>query len=267
FEGGQFDASDTLGTAAALAALAVGLFFFAGVRVVVPAFYALKDTRLPVLAALADCATFILLCVVLTGPLALPGIGLAASAAAGVNLAILLAVLRSREGRLHGRAIAASFVRVAAAAAVMGAAIEAARRLLDLDAVRGWKGAALLAFVIAAGAAIYWIAATLLKSPEPRELRQVVRRRRGSSDETGSPAGLPRRGPRRREGRRADRPRLARPRRSREGRRRLAGRGSCEKGRWPAGLRGRRRKDEPGAGRCRGKRSRGLPVHPGRGPV
>ncbi|HKA35480.1 MAG TPA: murein biosynthesis integral membrane protein MurJ [Thermoanaerobaculia bacterium] len=178
FEGGQFDASDTLGTAAALAALAVGLFFFAGVRVVVPAFYALKDTRLPVLAALADCATFILLCVVLTGPLGLPGIGLAASAAAGVNLAILLAVLRSREGRLHGRAIAASFVRVAAAAAVMGAAIEAARRLLDLDAVRGWKGAALLAFVIAAGAAIYWIAATLLKSPEPRELRQVVRRRR-----------------------------------------------------------------------------------------
>ena len=40
----------------ALATLAAGLLFFAGVRVVVPAFYALKDTRLPVLAgAIAEC--------------------------------------------------------------------------------------------------------------------------------------------------------------------------------------------------------------------
>jgi putative peptidoglycan lipid II flippase len=177
FEGGQFDASDTLGTAAALATLSVGLFFFAGVRVVVPAFYALKDTRLPVLAALADCATFILLCLILTRPLGLPGIGLAASAAAGVNLAILLAVLRAREGRLHGRAIAVSLARVTAAAAVMGAAVEAGRRLLDLDAARGWKGAILLSLVIGSGAAIYWIAAMILRSPEPRELRQVARRR------------------------------------------------------------------------------------------
>ena len=178
FEGGQFDSSDTAGTAAALAALSAGLFFFAGVRVVVPAFYALKDTRLPVLAALVDCATFILLCVLLTGPLGLPGIGLAASAAAGVNLAILLAVLRRREGRLHGRVIAASFARVAAASAVMGLAIEGARRWLELDASRGWRGAAVLAMVIAGGAALYWAVASLAKSPELRELRQVARRRR-----------------------------------------------------------------------------------------
>ena len=178
FEGGRFDSADTAGTAAALAALSVGLFFFAGVRVVVPAFYALKDTRLPVVAALADCATFIVLCFVLTGPMGLPGIGLAASIAAGVNLAILLAVLRKREGRLHGRAIAASFLRVAAAAAVMGLAIGAARRWLDLDAARGWRGAGLLAAVIAAGAAVYWTAAMLARASEPRELRQVARRRR-----------------------------------------------------------------------------------------
>src|SRR5512143_587936 len=145
FEGGQFDSSDTIGTAAALAALASGLFFFAGVRVVVPAFYALKDTRLPVLAALADCGTFILLCMALTGRLGLPGIGFAASAAAGVNLTMLLAVLRRREGRLHGRAIAASLLRVVAASAVMGGAIEVARRALVLDQARGWTGAALLA--------------------------------------------------------------------------------------------------------------------------
>lgn len=178
FEGGRFGPSDTRSTAAALAALAAGLFFFAGVRVVVPAFYALKDTRMPVLAALADCATFILLCAVLTPRLGLPGIGLAASAAAAVNLAILLAILRGREGRLHGREIARSVARVAAAAALMAAALEAARRLLALDDARGWSGAALLGAVILGAAGLFWLAATLIRAPEPSELRRVAGRRR-----------------------------------------------------------------------------------------
>jgi len=178
FEGGKFGASDTSATAAALAALAAGLFFFAGVRVVVPAFYALKDTRLPVLAAFADCATFVLLCAVLTRPLGLPGIGLAASAAAGVNLGILLAVLRRREGRLHGREIAGSIARVAVAAAAMGALLETARRVLPLDQARGWRGAALLAGVILVGGVFYWLAARAVGAPEPGELRRVALRRR-----------------------------------------------------------------------------------------
>ena len=178
FEGGRFLPADTRATAAALAALAAGLLFFAGVRVVVPAFYALKDTRLPVLAAFADCATFLLLCAALTRPLGLPGIGLAASAAAAVNLGILLLVLRRREGRLHGREILLTVGRVAAAAAVMGAALEAARRWLGLEEARGWAGAFLLVGVVLAGAGLYWIAARLAGAPEPAELSSVLRRRR-----------------------------------------------------------------------------------------
>jgi len=178
FEGGRFGAEDTRATAGALAALAVGLVFFAGVRVVVPAFYALKDTRLPVLAALADCATFIVLCALLTRPLGLPGIGLAASAAAGVNLAILLGMLRRREGRLRGRQIAASLARVVVAACLMGAALEVARRWLELESARGAAAAALLFTLIFAGAALYCATALLTGAPEPAELRRVVRKRR-----------------------------------------------------------------------------------------
>ena len=178
FEGGRFGAEDTRATAGALAALAAGLVFFAGVRVVVPAFYALKDTRLPVLAALADCATFIALCVLLTRPLGLPGIGLAASAAAGVNLTILLGVLRRREGRLRGRQIAASLARIVLAACLMGAALEAARRWLALESARGAPAAILLFALIFAAAALYWATALVTRAPEPAELRRVVRRRR-----------------------------------------------------------------------------------------
>jgi putative peptidoglycan lipid II flippase len=178
FEGGRFHANDTRATAAALAALAAGLFFFAGVRVVVPAFYALKDTRMPVLAALADCATFVLLCALLTRRMGLPGIGLAASCAAGINLSILLAILRRREGRLRGRQIARSLFRVAASAAAMGVALEATRRTFSLDGVRGWTGAGLLLAVILAASALYWFAASLTGAPEPFELRHLARKRR-----------------------------------------------------------------------------------------
>jgi putative peptidoglycan lipid II flippase len=178
FEGGRFAAPDTRATAAALATLAAGLLFFAGVRVVVPAFYALKDTRMPVLAALADCATFVLLCVLLTRPMGLSGIGLAASAAAGVNLAFLLLILRRREGRLRGKEILISFARLAVAAAVMAVALAAANRWLDLENSRGWTGAILLVCVILGGAGIYWAAASLAGAPEPSELRAVTLRRR-----------------------------------------------------------------------------------------
>lgn len=178
FQGGRFGASDTAATAGALAALAVGLFFFAGVRVLVPAFYALQSTTLPVLAALADAAVFLLLCGILTRPLGLPGIGLAASAAAAVDVAILLAALRRRHGPMRGRALAASLIRIGAAAAAMGLLLAGTFRLVPSGDIAGWRGAGILAVMIGAAAAFYGVAAHLLGAPEPAELRRIARRRR-----------------------------------------------------------------------------------------
>jgi putative peptidoglycan lipid II flippase len=178
FEGGRFGAADTRATAGALATLALGLFFFAGVRVIVPAFFALRNTTLPVVAALADAAVFVVLCALLTRPLGLPGIGLAASTAAAVNVVVLVVALRRREGRLRGRAIAGSLVRIAAAAAVMGGLLRAFDKVIPEGAYAGWRGAGLLTFVIATATACYWAAAHWLGSPEPAELRRVAKRRR-----------------------------------------------------------------------------------------
>ena len=178
FQGGRFGAADTAATAGVLATLSLGLFFFACVRIVVPAFYSLKNTILPVLAALADATVFIALCAVLTRPLGLPGIGLAASAAAAVNLGILIAALRHREGRLRGRTVASSLWRIAAAAAAMGALLWAAERVVPPDAYAGWRGAGILLAVIAAATACYWLAAHWLGAPEPGELARLASRRR-----------------------------------------------------------------------------------------
>ncbi len=178
FQGGRFHGADTLATAGVLATLSVGLFFFACTRVIVPAFYALKNTTLPVAAALADASVFIALCAFLTPPLGLPGIGLAASAAAGVNVLVLVIALRRREGRLRGRQILASLARVVLAAAVMGAFLTGALRVIPADSIGGWSGAGILAAMIAAATLVYWLAAHLAGAPEPAELARVARRRR-----------------------------------------------------------------------------------------
>jgi len=180
FEGGRFGAADTRATAGALATLSLGLFFFASVRVVVPAFYALKSTALPVAAALADAAVFVTLCALLTKPLGLPGIGAASSAAAAVNVSVLVLVLRRREGRLRGRALASSLARIVGASAAMGALLWAAGRVVPEAAYRGWRGAGLLFGVIGAATAVYWVAAHLLGSPEPGELKRLAARRRAA---------------------------------------------------------------------------------------
>ena len=178
FQGGRFGTADTLETAGALATLSAGLFFFAGIRVVVPAFYALKNTTLPVAAALADAVVFVLLCRLLTRPLGLPGIGLAASSAAAVNVLILVIMLRVREGRLRGRQIFSSVARIAAASAAMAAYLYAALRLFPGDRLAGWRGAGVLGIMIASATIVYWLAAHLLGAPEPAELRRVARRGR-----------------------------------------------------------------------------------------
>jgi putative peptidoglycan lipid II flippase len=179
FQGGRFGPGDTVATAGALATLSLGLFFFAGIRVIVPAFYALKNTTLPVGAALADAAVFVALCAALTRPLGLPGIGLAASAAAGVNVLLLIVALRRREGRLRGREIGASLARAVAASAVMGALLLGALRVYPEERMAGWRGAAMLTLLIAAATGVYVAAAHLLRAPEPRELARIARRRRG----------------------------------------------------------------------------------------
>jgi putative peptidoglycan lipid II flippase len=177
-QGGAFRAEDTRATGDVLAALSLGLFFFAVVRVVVPAFYALKQTRLPVVAAFVDCAVFVAACFALTPRLGLPGIGLASSLAAAVNVAILLTMLRRREGRLSGREILQSLARITLAALTMGAGLWIALKAVDPMRLREPRAALTLFALIAGGAAIYWSVASLLGAPEPQELRRVTWRKR-----------------------------------------------------------------------------------------
>ena len=78
-EHGQFDRLSTAATTTAVLYYAVGLWAFAGVRIVSQAFYSLQDTRTPVKIAVLAMAANILLSVILMGPLAHGGLALATS--------------------------------------------------------------------------------------------------------------------------------------------------------------------------------------------
>jgi putative peptidoglycan lipid II flippase len=112
FEHGRFSAADTHATAAAVFAYAIGLWAFAGVRIVVAAFYAMQDTRTPVMVATIALLGNIVLSLILMGPLAHVGLALATALAAMLNMGILVILLTRRLSTLHWATILRSHLRV-----------------------------------------------------------------------------------------------------------------------------------------------------------
>jgi putative peptidoglycan lipid II flippase len=120
FERGMFTSAATQGAALALLFYAVGLFSFAAVKIVVPVFYALEDVWVPVKVGFAAVALNTTLNLILMWPLKQGGLALATSIASTLNWALLLYILRRRVGLLGLKKVANSFIRIAAASAVMG---------------------------------------------------------------------------------------------------------------------------------------------------
>ncbi len=123
FRRGRFAAAAVPRTAGAVVFFALGLYAAAGVKIVTQAFYALHDTRTPVLVATFDLAVFWVLCVLLAGPMQHAGVALATSAGFWINFLALLVLLRKRLGRIGGRAIGAGLLRLALASLGMGAIV------------------------------------------------------------------------------------------------------------------------------------------------
>jgi putative peptidoglycan lipid II flippase len=116
FEHGTFTASDTAATALAVLCYAVGLWAFAGVRIIVAAYYSLKDTTTPAVAAVTAVVSNIALALVLMKPLQHAGLALSTALASMVNVAILVAVLNRRVGGVEWSAVGRSAARTVIAA-------------------------------------------------------------------------------------------------------------------------------------------------------
>lgn len=167
FQRGEFSLQATLLTAQALLYYAMGLWAFSAVRIVAATFFALKDTRTPMIMATASILANIVLGIVLMKPLAHAGLALATSLASVLNLTLLVYALRKKLGSLGWRGIAQSALKTLGSAAVMGAAVwVAARVLIPADGAAFITLLAGLLACVVAGLAVFGICSYGIKSPE-----------------------------------------------------------------------------------------------------
>lgn len=192
YERGKFDATATSMTAVALIGYSIGLTGYAAIKILSPAFYALNDAKTPMIIAIASIAVnfgggyllrewFSHYGVTPETPHGYGhvGVALATSLVALVNFFALAIIMRRRIKRLNGRAIAASFAKIAAASVVLSVVCYATYRFLfDRYGASGLSLRAAEAFVpIILGGAAFIIAAKLLRVHELEQLFGTLRRK------------------------------------------------------------------------------------------
>jgi putative peptidoglycan lipid II flippase len=182
-EHGQFDRISTQGTASAVLFYAVGLWAFAGVRIVAQAFYALQDTRTPVKMAIIAVFTNILFSTIfiIWTPLQHGGLALATSLAAILNIGLLTIKLRKKIGRIDARRIMLSLLKIVPASIAMGVigwwvskqAVWnlAGNTLYKTELLGGAMAVSILFYII-----VMWI----MRSEELSFMWGIVRRKAGS---------------------------------------------------------------------------------------
>jgi putative peptidoglycan lipid II flippase len=121
FEHGEFTATDTVNTAAALQLYAIGLIGYSIVRIISPTFYAVGRSRVPVMVSAGSVVVNVALNLVLVRSLGYRGLALGTSITAILNASVQLFLLRREIHGIDGARIAASFMKVMMASAVMGA--------------------------------------------------------------------------------------------------------------------------------------------------
>lgn len=169
YQHGKFTAYDTQQTAFAMSCYAIGLAGYAGLKVLTPAFYALKDSRTPMLFGMVSIAVnFVVAWASMHFTrLGHAGLALTTSTVAVVSFAGLFWILRNRVGGIHGRELFSSTGRIALAALGMGAALTLL--MAGFERALGdsfWASVIRTAFCVPAGAVVFYAVCRALRVAE-----------------------------------------------------------------------------------------------------
>lgn len=186
YEGGAFDAAATVRVSRAVAVYALGLGFFSVQKTMVPWFQAQNDMKTPLrvsVAAVCMNAVLNILAVVLL-PVEWRHVGLAASTVvcAGFSCVLLVVLARRRNGSLGLACVVGPVSRMAAASVAMAVVVALLKPVAEsLAAPLGPRAAsvAVLAALVAAGAAAYGALALVAMPDAARGLLRRFSRRRG----------------------------------------------------------------------------------------
>jgi putative peptidoglycan lipid II flippase len=174
YQHGKFLAFDTHQTALALSCYAVGLAGYSALKLIAPAFYALGDSRTPMVVSIVSVlvnavAAFTMVRLAGFGH---AGLALTTSVVSTFSSLSLLLLLRAKIGGLQGREMLAGLAKITVAAGVMGAvcyAVVVASHALPV--APGLARFADVAIGIPAGLGSFYAIAAALRVPELAQTR------------------------------------------------------------------------------------------------
>lgn len=180
FQLGAFNAQSTALVSPALGVLALGLVWYALVEVLARIYYAMQDTRTPVIAGVIIIFVNIALGYALVGPLGHTGLAIGLTASTGIEALILFALLRKRIGGLDA-SFGSWIARVCLAAGAMALVCELIRPKLEAatasTSIPKLEHVVVLGYAMALIGATYFLAAHFLRLPEMGQASALVRRR------------------------------------------------------------------------------------------
>jgi putative peptidoglycan lipid II flippase len=181
YQHGRFKAADTHSTAGALIFYSIGLFAYSAVKLLVPVFYALGRSRVPVIISASAVASNILLNLALIVPLGYRGLALGTSLTSILNFVLLFYWLQKYTGSLGTPQLLASFFKTLIASLIMGLVCYQMNGWiapwLSADSAL-WKSVT-LAITIGIGILILLLACKILRISEMDSAIRIVRKKIG----------------------------------------------------------------------------------------
>ena len=179
FERGKFDLESTHRAAFALACLAPGLTAFSIVNILARAFYALGDTKTPMMISVVCLGLNLVFAAWLIFPYAQGGLGIANTMSSLFNVWLLFYALRRKLKRLDFQVLSRSVPLMAGAAVLAGEVAWLLSRLwerhLGHTSLTLKLGAVFVPMAVAA--ALYVLAAVVLKVPEAKDMLGTITRK------------------------------------------------------------------------------------------
>lgn len=169
FEGGEFDQRSTDIVVAALQWFAIGLVGYGLTEIVTRVFYAMRDTRTPVVTGILTIILNVILCAILIDSLGVEGLAIALSATTAAEAVIMMFFLRSRSGQIFSPGFFGWLLKIIVATAIMTTVMLVTRSWL-LDVLYADVGFVMhiLYFAVCMGlyVATFVVAAWVLRIPQ-----------------------------------------------------------------------------------------------------
>jgi putative peptidoglycan lipid II flippase len=178
---GYFGWEQTVNTADTLGYLAISLFSQGIVALLARAFYALHDTKIPMISSIISIIISIVLGYVLVPIMGITGLGLAYSVGSIINALFLYTILRKKETKIRNneRSAIVFIFKILIASAAMIAIVQFSKNIIGLhvDMSRFWGVLIQTVLTVGFGSGVYILVTYLLGLEEIKEIFGLIKKR------------------------------------------------------------------------------------------